>query len=44
LNHLVDKSPGTDQIPTELIQTEGKTLQSEIYELIHSIWNKEKLQ
>jgi hypothetical protein len=36
------KSPGTE-ILAELIQAEGNTLHSEIHELIHSIWNKEKL-
>jgi hypothetical protein len=34
------KSPGTDRIPTELIQVGGNTLSSEIHRLIHSIWNK----
>jgi hypothetical protein len=36
------KSPGVDEIPTELIQAGGKTLRSEIHEL-KLIWNKEKL-
>jgi len=35
------KSPGIDHIPAELIQAGGSTLYSEIYKLIHSIWNKE---
>jgi hypothetical protein len=35
--------PGTDQIPAELIQTVGNTLQSEIQKLINPIWNKEEL-
>jgi hypothetical protein len=37
------KSPGTDQIPTELIKAEGETLYSEIHKLICCIWNKEEL-
>jgi hypothetical protein len=37
------KSPGSDQIPAELIQAEGETLQSEIHKLISSIWSKEEL-
>jgi hypothetical protein len=36
------KSPGTDQIPTELIKARGETC-SEIHQLIYSIWNKEDL-
>jgi hypothetical protein len=34
------KSPGSDQIPAELIQAGGETLRSEIHKLINSIWNK----
>jgi hypothetical protein len=37
------KSPGTDQIPAELIKAGGETLYSEIHKLICSIWNKEEL-
>jgi hypothetical protein len=37
------KSPGTDQIPAELIKAGGKTIRCEIHKLILSIWNKEKL-
>jgi hypothetical protein len=37
------KSPGIDQIPAELIQARGETLQSEIHKLINSVWNKEEL-
>jgi hypothetical protein len=37
------KSPGSDQILAEMIQAGGETLQSEIYKLINSIWNKEEL-
>jgi hypothetical protein len=37
------KSPGTDNIPAELIKAEGETLYSEIHTLICCIWNKEEL-
>jgi len=37
------KSPGTDQIPTELIKAGCRTIHSEIHKLIISIWNKEEL-
>jgi hypothetical protein len=37
------KTPGSDQIPAELIQAGGETLQSEIHKLINSIWSKEEL-
>jgi hypothetical protein len=37
------KSPGSDQIPAELIQTGGEILLSEIHKLINSVWNKEEL-
>jgi hypothetical protein len=37
------KSPGSDQIPAELIQTAGEMLLSVIHKLINSIWNKEQL-
>jgi hypothetical protein len=36
-------SPGSDQIPAELIQTGGETLRSEIHKPITSVWNKEEL-
>jgi len=36
-----DKSPGTDQIPAELITAGGRTICYEIHKLINSIWNKE---
>jgi hypothetical protein len=36
------KSPGTDQIPAELIKEGCETLCSEIHKLICSIWNKEE--
>jgi hypothetical protein len=35
------KSPGTDQIPAELIKAGGETLHIKILKLICSIWNKE---
>jgi hypothetical protein len=37
------KSPGSDQIPAELIQAGGKILLSAIHKLINSVWNKEEL-
>jgi hypothetical protein len=36
-------SPGTDQIPTELIKAGGRTIRSEIHKLINSIWNRDEL-
>jgi len=38
------KSPGTDQIPSEMIKAAGRTICLEIHKLITSIWKKEKLQ
>jgi hypothetical protein len=37
------KSPGTDQIPAELIKAGDETLCSEINILICSVWNQEEL-
>ena len=37
------KSPGTDQIPAELIKAGGRTICYEIHKFINSIWNKEEL-
>jgi hypothetical protein len=37
------KSPGTDQIPVGLIKAGGRTIRSEIYTFINSIWKKEEL-
>jgi hypothetical protein len=37
------KSPGTDQIPAELIKAGGEILYSETHRLICSIWNMEEL-
>jgi hypothetical protein len=34
------KSPGIDQNPAELIKSGGKTIRSEIHNLINSIWSK----
>jgi hypothetical protein len=36
------KSPGTDEIPADLIKAGTETLYSEIHRLICSIWNKEE--
>jgi hypothetical protein len=38
------KSPGSDQIPAELIQAGGEILRSKIHTLINSIWNKEGVE
>jgi hypothetical protein len=37
------KSPGSDEIPAELIQAGGKTLLSAMHKLINSVWNKKEL-
>jgi hypothetical protein len=37
------KSPGTDQIPAELIKAGGWTFRGANHKLIISIWNKEEL-
>jgi hypothetical protein len=37
------KSPGSVQIPAELIQAGSEILRSEIHKQIHSIWNKQEL-
>jgi hypothetical protein len=37
------KSPGSDQIPAELIQAGGEMLLSVIHKLMNSVWNKEEL-
>jgi hypothetical protein len=37
------KSPGSDQIPAELIQAGDEILLSAIHKLINSVWNKEEL-
>jgi hypothetical protein len=37
------KSPGSDQIPAELIQAGGEMLLSAIHKNINSDWNKEEL-
>ena len=37
------KSPGTDQIPAELITARGNKIRSEIHKLISSICNKKEL-
>jgi hypothetical protein len=37
------KSPGSDQIPAELIKAGGEILLSAIHKLVNSVWNKEEL-
>jgi hypothetical protein len=37
------KSPGSDEIPAELIQAGGEILLSATHKLINSVWNKEEL-
>jgi hypothetical protein len=37
------KSPSSDQIPSELIQTGGEMLLSVIHKVINYVWNKEGL-
>jgi len=37
------KSPGTDQIPAEVIQAGSGTMHSEFLKLINSVWNKKEL-
>jgi hypothetical protein len=37
------KSPGTDQIPAELIKAGGRTIRCAIHKLIIAIWNKKEL-
>ena len=37
------KSPGTDQVPADLIKAGGRTICSEIHKLTNSIWNTEEL-
>jgi hypothetical protein len=37
------KSPGSDEIPAELIQAGGKIFLSAIHKLINSVWNEEEL-
>jgi hypothetical protein len=36
------KSPGSDEIPAELVQAGGKILLSATHKLINSVWNKER--
>jgi hypothetical protein len=36
-------SPGTYQIPAELIKIVGRTIRSEVRKVINFIWNKEDL-
>jgi len=36
------KSPGIDQIPTEMIKAGGSTIRCAIHKLFIAIWNKEE--
>jgi hypothetical protein len=36
------KSPGSNQIPAELIEAGGETLRSDIHNFIHFMWDKEQ--
>jgi hypothetical protein len=36
-------SPGTDQIPTEVVQVGGETLHSKMHNFINTIWNMEEI-
>ena len=36
------KSPGTDEILTELIKAGDRTVHTQVHKLINSIWNKEE--
>jgi hypothetical protein len=38
------KSPGSEEIPAELIQGGGEMLLCEIHKLINSVWNKQELR
>jgi hypothetical protein len=37
------KSPDIDEIPAEIIKAGGRTITSEICELMNSVWNNEEL-
>jgi hypothetical protein len=37
------KSPGIDEIPTELIKTSCRTIRTEIHKLTNFVWSKEEL-
>ena len=37
------KSPGTDQIPAELIKAGGRIIGHEVHKLFNSVWNMEEL-
>jgi len=37
------KSPGTDQIPAEMIKAGGRTIRYEIHKLIIATWNKKEM-
>jgi hypothetical protein len=38
-----NKSPGIDQIPAQFIIAGGSTIRRDIYKLINSIWNNERM-
>jgi hypothetical protein len=40
---IANKSPGSDQIPAELVQAGGEILLSATHTIINSVWNKEEL-
>jgi hypothetical protein len=42
-NFINYKSPGINQIPSQLFQAVGEILRSEIHKLVKSIWGKEEL-
>jgi hypothetical protein len=37
------KSPGIDQIPSELFKAGGRTILYEVNEIINSVWKKESI-
>jgi len=41
IEKLKDTSPGTDKIPTELIEARGRSVRCETHKLINSILKKE---
>jgi hypothetical protein len=43
IEKLKHKSPGFDQLPTELIKAGSRTIRYENLKLINSNWNKEEL-
>jgi hypothetical protein len=37
------KSPGTDQVPAEMIEAGDRKIRSEIRKLINCVWNKTEM-